>query len=333
MTGSPAPTRSPCLVGDLEDDAGDVRLDLLRHGTLLVDREFSETRPGPPSACAAGRAGRRDARAPARRKGSVVLTPSTTRRRERRAHARQRLVAVAPARDQLEAAAGRSARTPRCPPRRRTPRGSPRRPAAPAARSSPATAGSSCRGPRRTTRHLDRGAALHDRLLAPRQPLAGRHAQLLDDQVEAGHLLGHRVLDLDARVHLEEVEAAGGVDQELHRAGVDVADGPGAGHRRLGEAALGGRRRARAPATPRSSFWWRRWIEHSRSCRCTTAAVGVGEHLHLDVARALEVALEIDRRVAERRLRAPGGGGERRRPGRRRGRRAPCRCRRRRRPP
>jgi hypothetical protein len=42
------------------------------------------------------------------------------------------------------------------------------------------------------------------------------------------------------------------------------------------------------------------------------AAVGVGEHLHLDVARPLQVALEIDRRVAERRLRASRGGGERR---------------------
>ncbi len=31
-------------------------------------------------------------------------------------------------------------------------------------------------------------------------------------------------------------------------------------------------------------FWWRRWIEHSRSPRCTSVAVAVAEDLDLDVA-------------------------------------------------
>ena len=41
--------------------------------------------------------------------------------------------------------------------------------------------------------------------------------------VEAGHDLGHGVLDLDARVDLDEVEGAGvGIHQELDRAGADI---------------------------------------------------------------------------------------------------------------
>ena len=41
------------------------------------------------------------------------------------------------------------------------------------------------------------------------------------DDVEPGDL-GHRVLDLDARIDLDEVELAGiGVHQEFDRAGVD----------------------------------------------------------------------------------------------------------------
>jgi hypothetical protein len=44
-------------------------------------------------------------------------------------------------------------------------------------------------------------------VLRQRQRLAGGHAQLPLDQVEAGDRLGHRVLDLQPRVHLHEVEA------------------------------------------------------------------------------------------------------------------------------
>ena len=36
--------------------------------------------------------------------------------------------------------------------------------------------------------------------------LAGGHADLFLHEVEAGHHLGHRMLDLDAGVHLHEVE-------------------------------------------------------------------------------------------------------------------------------
>jgi hypothetical protein len=57
-----------------------------------------------------------------------------------------------------------------------------------------------------------------------RQLLAGGDPQLLAHQVEAGDQLGHRVLDLQPRVHLHEVEAAVLVEQELERADVVVAD-------------------------------------------------------------------------------------------------------------
>ena len=69
---------------------------------------------------------------------------------------------------------------------------------------------------------LDRGAAVHDVVLRERQRLARGDADLLLDQVDAGDHLGHRVLDLDAGVHLDEVVLAVAVDDELDRGGVGV---------------------------------------------------------------------------------------------------------------
>ena len=51
-----------------------------------------------------------------------------------------------------------------------------------------------------------------------------RDLDLRAHEVEAGDELGDRVLDLDARVHLEEEELAMAVEQALDRAGADVAD-------------------------------------------------------------------------------------------------------------
>ncbi len=53
---------------------------------------------------------------------------------------------------------------------------------------------------------LDRVAALADRILGQRQALAGGDAELPFHQVESGDGLRHRVLDLQARVHLHEEE-------------------------------------------------------------------------------------------------------------------------------
>ena len=60
--------------------------------------------------------------------------------------------------------------------------------------------------------------------------LAAGDPQLGPHEVDVGDLLGHRVLDLDARVHLDEDVAAVGREEELHRAGVDVADLAREGH-------------------------------------------------------------------------------------------------------
>src|SRR5439155_3455394 len=46
---------------------------------------------------------------------------------------------------------------------------------------------------------------------------------LQGDQVEPRHHLGDGMLDLDPRVHLQEIEGAVLVEDALHRAGVDVA--------------------------------------------------------------------------------------------------------------
>src|SRR5699024_9387629 len=63
--------------------------------------------------------------------------------------------------------------------------------------------------------------------------LARGDPQLGLDEVDVGDLLGHRVLHLDARVHLDEHvlpgARPGGLEKELHGAGVDVPDGAGEG--------------------------------------------------------------------------------------------------------
>ena len=43
-----------------------------------------------------------------------------------------------------------------------------------------------------------------------------------------------------------------------------------------------------------TSFWWRRWVEQSRSPEGHDGAVGVTQQLHLDVAAALDVVLQVD---------------------------------------
>ncbi len=50
-----------------------------------------------------------------------------------------------------------------------------------------------------------------------------------------------------------------------------------------------------------SNFWWRRWIEQSRSPMWIALPVAVAEHLELDVARVAEIFLHVDGVVAERR--------------------------------
>ena len=108
------------------------------------------------------------------------------------------------------------------------------------------------------------------------------------------------MLDLQAGVQLDEVEGAVRAEQELERARVLVADrAAGALGRGLH---LLARRRDRAPAraTPRSSFWWRRWIEHSRSPSVSTPP-SLSQSTWISTWRAgHERLLEVERRRPRR---------------------------------
>ena len=149
-------------------------------------------------------------------------------------------------------------------------------------------------------------------LLREGQRLALRDADLQLDQVAAGHHLGHRVLDLEARVHLQEVGLAVRVHQELERARVAVADA-------LARAPPPARPCARAaPAVTNGDglsstiFWWRRWIEHSRSNRWTASPwwsastwISMWRGLHDRLLQVDAVVAEGGLRLAPRALARP----------------------------
>ena len=162
-----------------------------------------------------------------------------------------------------------------------------------------------------------------------RQRLAGGDADLQLDQVEAGDELGDGVLDLQARVHLQEVEGAVGTEQELDRAGVDVADGLGGGD--------GGRAHARAQLGIDGGRG--RLLQHLLVAALHRAvalaemddvAVRVGEDLDLDVAGAHHGLLQDQLARAEGVLRLGARRGERGGAGPSWRRRGACRVRRRR---
>src|SRR5690606_4900905 len=144
---------------------------------------------------------------------------------------------------------------------------------------------------------LDGVAVQPDVLLTERERLARSDADLLLHEVDAGDQLGDRMLDLDARVHLQEIEPAV-LEQELDGAGVAVADGRrgGDGGGAHGLAQLG-RERGR-----------RRLLDELLMATLDRAlalaevdhvAVRIRQDLDLDVARALEVLLDVDRVVPE----------------------------------
>ena len=122
-------------------------------------------------------------------------------------------------------------------------------------------------------------------------------ADLPLDQVEAGDRLGDRMLDLDPAVELEEEEVVA-VDDELDRARAAIADRASERDCRLVE-----------PAAERlGQAGSRCLLEHflvsplDRAVPLTErddVPVSVGQELHLDVARPLEVALAVERAVAE----------------------------------
>ena len=80
---------------------------------------------------------------------------------------------------------------------------------------------------------LDRPAVELHVILLDRQLLAVGDADHPFHQIEAGDEFGHRMLDLQARIHLEEEKVALGVDDELDRAGRLVVDRLGQSDRLL----------------------------------------------------------------------------------------------------
>jgi hypothetical protein len=102
-----------------------------------------------------------------------------------------------------------------------------------------------------------------------------------------------RVLHLDAGVHLHERQLAVLGQQELERARGDVVAVASA--RRMVAAMSGAQLVVKATlGDSSSSFWWRRWMEHSRSPSTRTSPLPIGDDLELDVARLFDVALHVE---------------------------------------
>ena len=122
--------------------------------------------------------------------------------------------------------------------------------------------------------------------------LAGRHPKLHLHQVDPGDQLGDRVLHLQASVHLQVIETPVLVE-ELHRAGVDVS--AALRHRHCGPAhGLG-----RGGADPRGGGLLDQLLvaplhRAVAGAQMQAAAVGVGQHLDLDVAGRGQVALQVE---------------------------------------
>ena len=133
-------------------------------------------------------------------------------------------------------------------------------------------------------------------------------------EIDAGDLLGHRVLHLQPRVHLEEVEprrVAGSLHEELHGPRVAVPA-------------------VRATATAASPMRWRSagrerqrrtLLNHFLVAPLDRAltleqvddvTVMIGQHLEFDVARLLDQSFHVERAIAEGGHRFPPGLGDRR---------------------
>src|SRR6202008_194394 len=131
----------------------------------------------------------------------------------------------------------------------------------------------------------------------PLELAAGGDANLLEHEVDVGDHLGDGMLDLDARVHLDEVELAVLVEK-LERAGTAVA-GRASGldaaiphHLALPQADPGGGRfldHLLMPALHRAVSL----------AEVDDVAVGIAEHLKLDVTRPLEEFLHVHLLIAE----------------------------------
>jgi hypothetical protein len=158
---------------------------------------------------------------------------------------------------------------------------------------------------------LDRVAVEAHVVLGEPQLLPARDGELCRDQVEPGDHLGHAVLDLQPGVHLqEEVLTGRRQHEELDGARAEVADLAG----------QAGGVVAQPVAHTGRQVGCRRLLDQLLVAPLHGAvavaevydvAVRVRQHLHLDVPRPLEVALQVHLGPAERGAGLAGRGGQR----------------------
>src|SRR5207248_10431607 len=101
------------------------------------------------------------------------------------------------------------------------------------------------------------------------QPLTHRQQNLAFYEVNISNHFRNRVLHLDTGVHFDEIKFAILVHQEFYRAGVYISDLGQRGGEQVSNP-VAQFRRYLSGGDSSSSFWWRRWILHSRSPRLTT---------------------------------------------------------------
>src|SRR5882762_10385137 len=140
---------------------------------------------------------------------------------------------------------------------------------------------------------LDRVAAQPVAIHHERQRRARGDRDLLLHEIEVRAHLGHRVLDLDARVHLHKVEGAVRVEQELDRPRPYIADRLRQLHRCVADV-----------LAQRLVHYGRRRLLHEllvaalhravALAQMHHLAVGVAHDLDLDMARTRQVLLDVD---------------------------------------
>ena len=156
-------------------------------------------------------------------------------------------------------------------------------------------------GPRILGRHarLDRRSPDLDVLLGERQRLATGDVNLAVDQVDSRHELRDAVLDLQAGIHLQEVELLRlRIEEELGRAGAAIADLAGEANCAVGN---GGAKRFRQRRCRRLFDELLMPALHGAIAVADVydVTVRIGQHLDLDVTSAVNVALQIDFAAAE----------------------------------
>ena len=138
---------------------------------------------------------------------------------------------------------------------------------------------------------------------------SGGDADLLEHEIDVGDHLGDRMLDLDARVHLDEVELSLLVE-ELDRSNSEIFELAHRVCRRLSHRAACRlvQRRAGAFLPDLLIAALQRAVALAEM---DGAAIAVAEHLDLDMSRTRKIFFEVESIIAERGLGLGAGGRER----------------------